>query len=84
MSADDIKVAMLPPAEDSSSATPDLFSPDRRAEDQPSEGVYVDVGAQELLYVGEIQLPKPIPCELIVEIQGFDYIFKLDRRTKSE
>lgn len=63
--------------------TPDLFSPDRRAEDQPSEGVYVDLGAEELFWVGEVQLPKPLPVELVVEINGWDYVYKLDHRVKS-
>lgn len=62
----------------------DLFNPrQRRSDDQPSEGVYADVGQEELKYIGEIQLPSPMPVEIIVQIGGFDYIFKLSERVKS-
>lgn len=79
---DQDKVAGLS-ADEKSSSQPDLFSPDRRQDDQPSEGVYVDVGAEELFWVGEVQLPRPLPTELVVEINGWDYIFRLDHRVKS-
>lgn len=49
----------------------------------PSESVYIDMGADELFYVGEVQLPRPTPVELVVEIDGWDYVYKLDRRAKS-
>jgi hypothetical protein len=49
----------------------------------PSESVYVDIGVDELFYVGEIQLPRPTPVELVVEIDGWDYVYKLDRRSKA-
>lgn len=69
----------------------DLFrtsdiQPDSSAEHQipPSESVYVDLGGDELEHIGEIQIPRPTPVELIVEIDGWDYVYKLDRRAKSE
>lgn len=49
----------------------------------PSESVFIDMGADELFYVGEVQLPRPTPVELVVEIDGWDYVYKLDRRAKS-
>lgn len=65
-------------------ASGDLFAPpERRAEDVPSDSVYCDIGMEELFYIGEVQLPKPLPTELVIEIQGWDYIFKLDHRVKA-
>lgn len=50
----------------------------------PSESVFVDLGGETLEYVGEVQIPRPVPPELVVEIDGWDYVYKLDRRAKSE
>lgn len=49
----------------------------------PSEGVFIDNG-DELVHIGEVQIPRPMPVELIVEIDGFDYYFKLSERRKSQ
>lgn len=48
----------------------------------PSESVYCDIGTDELHYIGEVQVPRPVPVELIVTIDGWDYVYKLDRRIK--
>lgn len=50
----------------------------------PSESVYIDLGLAELAYIGEVQLPRPLPVELVIEVDGWDYVYKLDRRAKSE
>lgn len=64
---------------------PDLFDPppERRSDDQPSEDVFCDMGTEELFYIGTVQMPKPMPVEIVIEIQGWDYHFKLDHRVKS-
>lgn len=50
----------------------------------PSESVFVDLGGETLDYVGEVQMPRPLPPEVVIEIDGWDYVYKLDRRAKSE
>lgn len=50
----------------------------------PSESVYVDMGVEELFYIGEVQLPRPIPVELVVEVDGWDYVYTLTSRHKDK
>lgn len=50
----------------------------------PSESVFVDLGGETLEYIGEVQIPRPVPPEVVIEIDGWDYVYKLDRRAKSE
>ena len=66
-----------------SNEEPDLFTPPSAEAEPPSESVYADNGEEELAYIGEVQMPKPVPTELVVEVQGWDYYYKLDRRSKS-
>lgn len=77
----------MEPAQVQGPDSSDLFHPTQDepavSEDLPSESVFADVGGAELAHIGELQIPRPIPVELIVEIDGFDYIYKLDRREKS-
>lgn len=70
-------------APDDSPQHPDLFSPAPSEQEIPSEGVYVDTGGELLEPIGEIQLPRPIPVELVVEVDGWDYTYKLSKREKS-
>lgn len=67
-------------------STKDLFEEPARAPEHvvpPSEAVYADMGGPELFYIGEVQLPRPMPVELVIEVDGWDYYFKLDRREKA-
>lgn len=67
--------------------TPDLFA-ESPSEPQhqipPSESVFCDMGEEALSHIGEVQLPRPTPVELIIEVDGWDYIYKLDRRQRSQ
>lgn len=63
----------------------DLLHP---VQDQPSgepssDSVFCDNHAGQLDHIGEVQLPRPIPVEIVIEVDGFDYTYKLDRREKS-
>ena len=74
--------------DDPNDQTGDLFEPPSDSKkslvEPPSESVYADMGEEELSYVGEIQLPNPVPVELVVEVQGWDYYFTLTRRSKAQ
>lgn len=78
---------MIDPVDD---RTPDLFDPiaEPPSEPQhqipPSESVFCDMGEEALVHIGEVQLPRPMPVELVIEVDGWDYFFKLDRRQRSQ
>ena len=61
----------------------DLFSEPKK-ELPPSQGVYCDMGQEELFHIGEVQMPSPMPVELVVEVGGWDYIYSLTDRRKSQ
>lgn len=50
----------------------------------PSESVFCDMGEEALTHIGEIQMPRPTPVEIVVEIDGWDYIYKLSERRKQQ
>lgn len=71
--------------DETDAATGDLFEPPSKPEHEvpASQGVYCDMGLDELFYIGEVQMPRPMPTELVIEIDGWDYYFKLDARQRS-
>lgn len=61
----------------------DLLHPVKDSAEAPSESVFADVGGEQLAHIGELQIPRPLPVEILIEVDGFDYYYKLDRREKS-
>lgn len=74
---------MLPAEQPIDEGSGDLFEPEKPSQEAPSNGVFAENG-KEFAYIGEVILPSPVPVEIMVEVNGWNYVYKLDRREKDE
>jgi len=58
----------------------DLFNDEVVDSEVLPNDIYAEALDGNLHYVGSLRLPPAIPTELVVEYEGWNYVFKLDSR----